>query len=122
MSVGGAHTTVRWPRAVADALVELPDGEVLAPRHLHHHLLAALLRVGQRHLGHRPVERERREVDADDVRQRGHAELGMDQRLQPLEFFLRFVLVRPTTVRTPGMILSESGERPHLATRAFRSA
>ena len=47
----------------------------------------------------------------------------MDQRLQPLEFFLRLVPAsRPTTVSTPGMILSESGERPHFATRAFRSA
>ena len=29
-------------------------------------------------------------------------------------------LVRPTTVSTPGMILSESGERPYFATRGLQ--
>ena len=31
------------------------------------------------------------EVEADDIRQRGDAKLGVDQRLQPVEFFLRFI-------------------------------
>ena len=50
---------------------------------------------------------------ADDVGQQGDAKLGLDQRLQPVEFFLRFFAVSPTTVSTPGMILIESGARPH---------
>ena len=62
------------------------------------------------------------EVEADDIRQRGNAKLGVDQRLQPVEFFLRFIPGPPHHRHTPGMILSESGERPHRATRAFRSA
>ncbi len=51
--------TVRCARAPAIRMVELADGQPLAPRHLDDDLLPALLRVGQRHVGQRPVERIR---------------------------------------------------------------
>src|SRR3954470_20984889 len=41
---GGAERDAMAARG-GHALVELPDSQILAPRHLHHHLLAALLGV-----------------------------------------------------------------------------
>ena len=57
MSAAGAERDAMAARG-RHPLVELADGQVLGARHLHHHLLAALLGVGQRHVGHRPVERD----------------------------------------------------------------
>ena len=87
MSVGSAAERAVGALA-GDAHVKLADGQAFAPRHLDDDLLPSLLRVGERHVGQRPVERIRRNIRSQHFREIGDAELGVDQRLQPLVLVL----------------------------------
>ena len=87
-----------------------------APRHVHHHLLAALLACWS---AARPASGRRADTSKDPVPTMSESiatpSSGWISACSRSNFSFASSRVLPTTVSTPGMTLIESGERPHFA-------
>ena len=87
-----------------------------APRHVHHHLLAALLAcwsVARPASGRRAdISKGREPTISESI---ATPSSGWISACSRSNFSLASSRVLPTTVSTPGMTLIESGERPHFA-------